>query len=223
MPYLRPCRLCIPLCVGGSMRLMWLTVTSSLPQASDRWPRPVWVSAAMVSCQFHWSGSLQSHDPGHMTQWGQPIVLLVLPLHAVGKHSNSWPRTVPETSATSTTDENLPPCWRTQSYDNRVGGLGWYWKTAFFFSICCILCPMMHFRKVVGEHEVFQSVWISIALHSLWHIVNLRNVWSMMQHQLLSLSFKLLSSEKSPPVSNYHQGNTSTTLFMCMSVLEKML
>lgn len=79
----------------------------------------------------------------------------------------------------------------------------------------------MHFRKVVGEHKVFQSVWVSKALHSFWHIVNLRNVWSMMQHQLLSLSFKLLSSEKSPPFSNYHQGNTSTTLFMCMSVLKK--
>lgn len=36
------------------------------------------------------------------------------------------------------------------------------------------------------------------ALHSLWHIFNLKNVWSMMQHQLLSLSSEPLSSEKSP-------------------------
>eukprot|EP00064_Thunnus_orientalis_P019024 superscaffoldBa00004591_g19134 len=67
-------------------------------------------AATTVSCQTHRSGSPRSHDPGHVTQWGQPIVLLPLPLHAVGKHSNSWPQTVPETSATSATGENLTPC-----------------------------------------------------------------------------------------------------------------
>lgn len=113
--YLRLFRLCIPLRVGGCRRLMWLTVASSLPLASDQWPGPSWASpvemtaTATVSCQTHWSGSPRSHDPGHVTQWGQPIVLLPLLLHAVGKHSNSWPRTVPETSATSASGENLPP------------------------------------------------------------------------------------------------------------------
>lgn len=114
--YLRPCSLCIPSCVGGSRRLMWLTVASSLPLASDQWPESAWAgpvemtAAVTVSCQTHWSGSPRSHDPGHVSQWGQPIVLLPSSLHAVGKHSNSWPRTVPETSATSATGENLPPC-----------------------------------------------------------------------------------------------------------------
>lgn len=46
----------------------------------------------------------ESRDP----PWGKPIVLLPSPPHAVGKHSNSWPRTVPETSATSATSEKPP-------------------------------------------------------------------------------------------------------------------
>lgn len=71
--YLRLCRLCIPLCVGGSRHLMWLTVASSLPLDSDQWPAPAWAGpvkmtiAVTVSCQTHWSGSPQSHDPGHVT------------------------------------------------------------------------------------------------------------------------------------------------------------
>lgn len=66
-------------------------------------------AAATVSCQTDWSGSLRSHDLGHVTQWGKPMVLLPLSFHAVGKHSNSWPRTALETSAMSATGENLPP------------------------------------------------------------------------------------------------------------------
>lgn len=100
--------------------MTWLTVASSLPLDPDQWPAPAWAGsvkmtkAMTVSWETHWSGSPQSHDRGHMieenqTSWGQPMVLLPLPLHAVGKHSNSWPWTVPETSAASATGENPPP------------------------------------------------------------------------------------------------------------------
>ena len=48
-----------------------------------------------------------SHDP---RQPEQPIVLLSPCPHAVGKHSNRWPWTAPETSATSATGASPPPC-----------------------------------------------------------------------------------------------------------------
>lgn len=80
-----------------------------LTQISGPHPRGQdWVEMT-VGCQTYRSGSPQSRDPGHMTQPGQPIVLLPLCPHAVGKHSNSWPRTAPETSATSVTGESPSP------------------------------------------------------------------------------------------------------------------
>lgn len=69
-------------------------------------PRLSWWPAQLANPPVKFSSVTwpKSRDP----PWGKPIVLLPSPPHAVGKHSNSWPRTAPETSATSATGENPP-------------------------------------------------------------------------------------------------------------------
>lgn len=99
-----------PLSIGGPRCLKWsMAAPSSPPQISGPHPRgQVWVEMT-VGCQTYRSGLPQSRDPGHVTRPRQPMVLLSLCPHAVGKHSNSWSQTALETSATSATGESPSP------------------------------------------------------------------------------------------------------------------